>query len=174
MYERYIGYLYEQGGYKVHYFGIDERYEDMGRDLICKNDNETLIIQCKNWSQFRTIYEKHIFQLFGTVFEYKEAHPKENVKAIFYTSTQLSPLASKIATTLGIELFENKKFDKNYPCIKCNISTLSNEKIYHLPFDQKYDETKIDRKGEKYCSTVKEAEALGFRRAFRWHQEKVA
>ena len=82
-YERYIGFLYEQKGYEVEYFGIDKRYEDMGRDLVCRKNNETLIIQCKYWGEFRTIYEKHIFQLFGTVFEYRETHPNETVKAIF-------------------------------------------------------------------------------------------
>lgn len=169
LYERYIGFLYEQKGYKVEYFGIDKKYEDMGRDLICHKDGEVLIIQCKYWAEFRTIYEKHIFQLFGTVFEYKEEHLGNKVTAIFYTSTKLSPLARKIAITLGIELFEDFKFDKSYPSIKCNISTLTQEKIYHLPFDQKYDDTKIDRQGEKYCATVAEAETSGFRRAFRWH-----
>ena len=144
----------------------------MGRDLICYKGNETLIIQCKFWAEFRTIYQKHIFQLFGTLFEYKETHPKENVRGIFCTTTQLSPLARKIAITLGIELFEGFKFDKDYPCIKCNISTINNEKIYHLPFDQKYDDTKIDRKGEMYCRTVKEAEVAGFRRAFKWQGER--
>jgi len=172
LYERYVGYLYEQKGYKVNYFGIDERYEDMGRDLICYKGNETLIIQCKNWAEYKTIYEKHIFQLFGTLFEYRETHPKEDVKAVFCTTIQLSPLARKIATTLHIELFENFKFAKDYPCIKCNISTVNDERIYHLPFDQKYDDTKIDRKGEMYCKTVLEAESAGFRRAFRWHGEQ--
>ena len=46
------------------------------------------------------------------------------------------------------------------------------EKIYHLPFDQQYDKTKLEKKyGEFYCKTVKEAEDSGFRRAFR-HQLK--
>lgn len=173
LYERYIGFLYEQKGYKVEYFGIDEKYQDMGRDLICRKGNETLIIQCKYWAEFRTIYEKHIFQLIGTLFEYRETHPNEKVTGVFSTTTQLSPLARKIAITLGIELFENFKFNKDYPCIKCNISTLNNEKIYHLPFDQRYDDTKIDREGEMHCRTVKEAETAGFRRAFRWHAEQV-
>jgi len=171
LYERYIGYLYEQQGYAVEYFGITEKYEDMGRDLICHKGNETLIVQCKNWAQFKTIYEKHIFQLFGTAFEYREKHPTRDVKAVFYTTTQISDIARKIGEKLGIQLFEHFHFDKNYPCIKCNISTLTQEKIYHLPFDQKYDDTKIDRKGEMYCKTVKDAELAGFRRAFRWHGE---
>ena len=54
-----------------------------------------------------------------------------------------------------------------YPCIKCNISA-DGTKIYHLPFDQQYDNVKIEtHKGEFYCATVKEAEDAGFRRAFR-------
>jgi hypothetical protein len=38
----------------------------------------------------------------------------------------------------------------------------------HLPFDQQYDSTKIKNKGEFYAVTVAEAEAAGFRRAFKW------
>ncbi|MCX6745386.1 MAG: restriction endonuclease [Candidatus Parcubacteria bacterium] len=173
LYERYIGYLYEEQGYDVEYVGIFKGYEDLGRDLICQKKKEFIIIQCKNWSQFRTIYEKHIFQFFGTVFQYKDANPAKKVKAIFYTSTELSDLARRFAKELNIDIMENYKFDKNYPCIKCNISKADGTKIYHLPFDQQYDNTKIERnKGEFYCPTVKEAEEAGFRRAFRHHLNK--
>ena len=56
-----------------------------------------------------------------------------------------------------------------YPVVKCNVSRLSGEKIYHLPFDQQYDKTLIEpSRGELYAWTVAEAEALGFRRAWRW------
>ncbi|KKR85916.1 MAG: hypothetical protein UU32_C0027G0007 [Candidatus Woesebacteria bacterium GW2011_GWB1_41_10] len=168
LYERYIGYLYEQMGYEVEYSGITQKYEDMGRDLICHKGDEVLIVQCKNWAQFKTIYEKHIFQLFGSTFEYRKKNPTKDIKAVFYTTTQLSDLAREIAVVLGIQLFENHKLKTNYPCIKCNIGLQTREKIYHLPFDQKYDDTKINRKGEMYCATVKEAEVAGFRRAFRW------
>jgi hypothetical protein len=41
--------------------------------------------------------------------------------------------------------------------------------IYHLPFDQQYDTTKVTKpRGEFYCATVQEAEDAGFRRAFRY------
>ena len=69
---------------------------------------------------------------------------------------------------LNIELKEKMKMDKQYPCIKCNIS-VKGEKIYHLPFDQQYDRTKITpKKGDLYVATVAEAEAAGFRRAKKW------
>lgn len=48
------------------------------------------------------------------------------------------------------------------------VEKLLNERIYHLPFDQQYDRTKIiPALGECYVRTVSEAESLGFRRAFR-------
>jgi DUF2075 family protein len=172
LYERYVGYLYEQKGYDVEYVGIFKGFEDLGRDLICKKENNFIIIQCKYWAQFRTIYEKHIFQFFGTVFQYKDESPEKNVKGIFYTSTELSDLARRFSKELNIGLEENFKFDKEYPCIKCNVSRKNNEKIYHLPFDQQYDKVKIEKdRGEFYCKTVKEAENAGFRRAFKYHQK---
>ncbi len=168
LYERYIGYLYEKEAYDVNYVGIFRGYEDLGRDLICKNGNEFIVIQCKNWAEFRTIYEKHIFQFFGTVFQYKDENKDKKVRAIFYTSTNLSDLARRFSQELKIELKENFKFDKQYPSIKCNVSMIDGTKIYHLPFDQQYDTTKIEAKrGEFYCKTVEEAEEAGFRRAFR-------
>jgi hypothetical protein len=173
LYERYIGYLYEQEDYDVDYVGIFKGFEDLGRDLICMKGKDLIVIQCKNWSHFRTIYEKHIFQFFGTVFQYKDENPKRKVRAIFYTSTQLSDLARRFAKELKIELKENYKFDKTYPSIKCHTSKIDGTKIYHLPFDQQYDKTKLEKKyGEFYCKTVKEAEDAGFRRAYRYRTNK--
>jgi hypothetical protein len=57
--------------------------------------------------------------------------------------------------------------------VKCNISGRDGEKIYHLPFDQQYDRTKIGhRPGEKYVYSVAEAERDGFRRAWKWRRDR--
>lgn len=169
LYERYVGYLYEKDDYDVEYIGIFKGFEDLGRDLICRKGNDFIVIQCKNWAEFRTIYEKHIFQFFGTVFQYKDENKDKKVRAIFYTSTNLSDLARRFSKELNIELKENFKFDREYPSIKCNVSRIDGTKIYHLPFDQQYDKTKIEKeRGEFYCKTAKEAEDAGFRRAFRY------
>lgn len=168
IYERYVGYLFERDGFDVDYQGIFKGFEDLGRDLICAKENRVVIVQCKYWSQFKTIYEKHIFQFFGTVFQYKDQNPSRSVKGCFYTTTEVSALARRFASELGIVLREKLPFDQTYPCIKCNINASTKERIYHLPFDQQYDRTKISNTGEKYVSTVAEAEASGFRRAFRW------
>lgn len=172
MYERYIGYIYECQGYAVSYYGIDKELDDLGRDLVCVKDKKAVIVQCKNWSKHKTVRENRVFQHFGTVFEYKQRHPDMNVTAAFYTTTAISDVAKEFAKTLGMEIFDNYKFDKSYPCIKCNIGR-DGSKIYHLPFDQQYDKVNIEpAKGEFFAKTVKEAENAGFRRAYRWQGNK--
>ncbi|PJE52014.1 hypothetical protein COV28_01130 [candidate division WWE3 bacterium CG10_big_fil_rev_8_21_14_0_10_48_23] len=171
LYERYVGYLYEKDGYDVEYTGILSGFEDLGRDLITRKGNEIVVIQCKYWSQFKKIYENHIFQFFGTVYRYKFDYPDKKVSARFYTKTELSELARSFAHDLKIELFENFELEK-YPCIKCNVARHTGEKIYHLPFDQQYDTTIVEpARGEFYAMAVKEAEDKGFRRAWRWRGE---
>ena len=168
LYEQYIGYLYEQHGYEVEYFGIKKGVEDLGRDLICKGADGYFVVQCKNWSQSKIIHEKHIFQLFGTVFQFRKNHPFDIVHGVFVTATKLSELARDFAQEFDIELHENVSL-KPFPIIKCHVSK-DGKRIYHLPFDQQYDTTIIEPKdGDCYCMTVAEAEQKGFRRAFRWH-----
>lgn len=183
-YERYVGYLYESRGYQVAYYGIENGKEDLGRDLICKKNGKTEVVQCKYWSRHKLIHEKHINQLFGTtVMMYLESVKMQPVRprmdlfpqllaaggitAVFYTSTNLSDKAKQFAEALSIQVHEQESLG-DYPIIKCHISTATGEKIYHLPFDQMYDRTKLDKAGEFYAITVAEAEAKGFRRAWKW------
>lgn len=184
-YERYVGYLYESQGYQVAYYGIENGKEDLGRDLICKKNGRTEVVQCKYWSKHKLIHEKHINQLFGTAVmmcvESVKMQPARQqmdlfpqllaaggITAVFYTSTNLSDTARQFAEALSIQIHEQVSLG-DYPIIKCHISTATGERIYHLPFDQMYDRTKLDKVGEFYAMTVAEAEAKGFRRAWKWH-----
>ncbi len=171
-YELFIGYSYSKKGYDVDYFGSYMGLEDLGRDLICKKDGKTLIIQCKYWSSSKMIHEKHVTQLYGTMMSYciENNCKKTDVKGILITNITLSDTAQKMAKFLNIQYKENIALG-NYPCIKCNINYDSNgyqTKIYHLPFDQKYDTTKITKNGEFFATTIEEAEKAGFRRAYKW------
>jgi hypothetical protein len=167
MYERYVGHIYETDGWDVDYYGIHKRFEDLGRDLIARKGKDVHVVQCKNWSKFKTIYENHIFQLFGTAYSLQKDHKGKTVTPVFYCSTVLSDTATEFAKRLGIKVHQQHPFQE-YPAIKCNISP-NGERIYHLPFDQQYDTVKITPKtGEFYAKTIIEAEAAGFRRAFKW------
>lgn len=177
-YERFVGYEYEQAGWDVTYLGAVKGLEDMGRDLIVKKGGTVKIVQCKYWAKDKVIHEKHIFQLFGTCVLYSIDHKLINDYALFgrsrvvpgvlVTSCSLSETARIAAAFLGVQVVEHKRLE-DFPCIKCNIGRYG-DKIFHLPFDLSYDKVKIEPdKGEFYCATVREAEAAGFRRAYKWH-----
>ena len=162
-FERFVGYLYELKGYIVEYTGAIYKFGDMGRDLIAKNTNETLIIQCKRWSNEYTIHEKHVFQLYGTKKLYELEHKFENVKAVFVATNTLTETAKNIAKNLNIEVQEHIKII-NYPKIKCKI-TENGEKLYFTPTDNYYDKLQmILSNGDLYVTTIKEAERLGFKK----------
>jgi len=183
-YERFVGFLFERDGFKVEYRGALFGLADMGRDLIAARGNEIRIVQCKRWAAAKTIHEKHVFQLFGTALEYQLRledtqqlllddifRLASKVIPVLYTSTAVSPMARRVADRLGVEIVES--FHPHpYPCIKCNVSRRTAERIYHLPFDLQYDRVIIEpERGEAFEMTVAAAEAAGFRRAYRWNAE---
>jgi len=170
-YERFIGYHHEAKGYRVDYHGALLGVDDLGIDLVCTKDNEVRIVQCKRLSKAKGIpvRENVIAQIYGAARYYtmENSHLADAVP-VLYTSFECSETARRFAQHLGVRLFEDVAFQP-YPCIKCNISHLNSERIYHLPFDQQYDATVIgDMDGEFYAMTVAEAEEAGFRRAYRW------
>ncbi len=182
LYERFIGAIYEKDGWRVTYQGIMKGREDFGRDLICEKGGESHVVQCKCWSKEKVIREKHVFQLFGTTVLLRlgvgrEQPPSEgslfpacvggNITPVLATTTSLSAEAMAVATHLAVEVWHEPL--RRYPMIKCNVNPATKERIYHLPFDQQYDNVVIgNMPGEFYAETVADAEAAGFRRAFRW------
>ena len=170
VYERYIGYLYEIDGWKVSYYGAIKGFGDFGRDLICKKGDSVHIVQCKCWSKDKVIREKHVMQLFGTTILYKVTEKHQNTVPVFVATTDLSAEAELVAKELNIDI--RKIPLERYPMIKCNINRSTNEKIYHLPFDQQYDRIDISGASDKcYVETTEEASAGGFRRAYRWQNK---
>ncbi|MDR2943441.1 MAG: restriction endonuclease [Treponema sp.] len=172
-FERYVGYTFEKKGYRVEYYGIEKKLNDLGRDLILQNDEQIVIVQCKYWSKYKVIHEKHIAQLYGTLVKYKLDNPKnkKDVIGIFVTHTKISDEARRFADALEIGVVEELELGE-YPLIKCNVNHDNygnTTKIYHLPMDLQYDIVKIRQKeGDFYAFTIAEAEKAGFRRAYRW------
>ena len=169
-YERFVGYLYEQNGYKVEYHGIKMGKEDGGIDIIATAKNHIVLIQCKRRRKDNLIYVNTVKQLLGTLVDYRAEFPAKNVICVLYT--QNDNLDEEAKKTLERHSFmkhivDPYPFDVNkaYPLIKCNIGK-NNEKIYHLPTDAMYDRIKIEiRKNECYVDTIAKAEYFGFRRA---------
>ena len=174
-YEMYCEHILKEEGFETIDYGVRKRLNDLGRDIIAKRGDTTYIIQCKRWSLSKEIHENVICQLFGTTIEYNIQRQAQNhnptlfdedlvVVPLLFTTTALSETAKAFADKLGVKVCV--KAMGEYPQIKCNIN--NGNKIYHLPFDQQYYTTRIEKNGEKYAWTVEEAERSGFRRAFRW------
>ncbi|MEG2164361.1 MAG: restriction endonuclease [Bacteroidales bacterium] len=174
-YELSCGHLLRQAGFCVDQFGIEKKFEDLGRDIIAwrfvNGIKNIYIIQCKYWAKDKLIHEKHLAQLYGTTVMYEiglqDKLFKSKVIPMFMTNIDLSKEALKFAEHLNIHVL--KKDMVNFPRIKCNVN--NGEKIYHLPFDQQYDTAKIEKEGEFYAWTVSEATEKGFRRAKKWIQD---
>ena len=171
-YELYIGFLYSQKGFDVTYYGENKGLEDLGRDLICRKDGKTQIVQCKYWGKEKQIHEKHIFQLFATTVSYCiDNHcGMKDVSPVFVTNIFLSDEARRVAKQLNVTYCENVPMG-DFPRIKCNNGTDKygySTKIYHLPMDQQYDRVKLAHDGDRMVFTVKEAVNAGYRRAYKW------
>lgn len=172
-YEMSVGHNYEEDGWEVEYTGIIRGLDDLGRDLVCKKDNKTEIVQCKYWSSKKEIHEKHIFQLYGTTVIYNLDRGdlfSPEATAVLVTNIKLSDRARKFAKALNIKLLESRTMT-SFPRVKCNIGR--NEaggitKIYHLPMDQHYDRTTLKLDTCFLVNTVAHAEEQGFRRSYKW------
>ncbi len=183
-YEAYIGHTYSKAGYAVEYVGMKAGLEDLGRDLICRSEMTTLVVQCKRWAQSKLIHEKHVNQLVGTTIEYAQKYGgtvklgqyslrfgndlfDHTILPVLVTTTHLSETAKQFAKCLGVEARESIEMGE-YPMIKCNVSRQDGRKIYHLPFDEQYDNTVIEpERGECFTFTIQEAIDMGFVRAKR-------
>ena len=171
-YELSVAYEYIHKGYHVDTFGNYMKFEDLGRDIIAIDSSNTLVIQCKYWSKTKTIHEKHIFQLYGTLVMYRLENQNllnRSIHGVFVTNTALSPMARQVADLLDISVVEHHEMTE-FPRIKCNIGhdEFGETRIYHLPMDSQYDTTQIKNPGEFYAFTVQEAIDAGFRRAYKW------
>lgn len=180
-YEMSCAHSLREKGFNVEMNGIEKKYGDLGRDLIAtKFDNsifgdydtkgKIFIIQCKCWNKDLPIPESVLMQLYGTTIAYKIENKSiisdgvEIIPILMIPSfTRLSEMAKNFAKMLQIKILVQDFVE--FPRIKCNIN--NGHKIYHLPFDQQYDNAQIKNKGEFYAYSVEEAESKGFRRAMK-------
>ena len=104
-YERYVGSLYENKKYIVVYNGIEKNACDLGRDLICKSHNYTVIVQCKYYECVKSVSIKDIYQFYGSIRHYATENPKEIVSGSFWTNLNMhkkNDKAFRAAIALGI------------------------------------------------------------------------
>ena len=176
-FERYYGYLIEQEGFSVNYWGIKRGVQDGGIDLVAKKGKKTTYVQCKYWSKNTVIRENTVSQLYGSslnmylqnggdIDEFNKLVKKGDISMVLATHTVLSEEAKNFAKLLGIKYVENIEMQE-YPMVKL---VDGENKIYYIPTDEQYDEIIYNSTSKKYsrCKSCEEAEELGYRGAKRW------
>ncbi|MCG3667472.1 restriction endonuclease [Aliarcobacter butzleri] len=168
-YERFISKFYQQKGYIVEHIGTKENeLTDEKIDIIAKNDYETLLIECKYWTNKRLEY-KNINEIYGKynfyINENNLDRKNTNCIIVFPKLDNLSKRAKflldknkdicryEIVPAIinkDKEMMEYKLIlgiieDKN-KCYKCNKDT----KVIALLFYNNYDFIKIDDITVKY------------------------
>lgn len=88
-YEEQIANYYLSIGYHVIEHGKKFGKKDKGIDLIATRDNETLLIQCKNWEN-SLVKQKHLKEFIGNCYLYVQNNSYINqiVKNVFITSSE--------------------------------------------------------------------------------------
>lgn len=105
-YEIFVAKKYIEKGYEVILYGVLNGRVDYGIDLIAKKENETILIQCKNWQMEQSINQEKVLSYYGRFKRYidENALDIENTKLRFITPD------SKIFKTSAIKIFQ----DENY------------------------------------------------------------
>jgi hypothetical protein len=173
-YERYVGHLYELGGWCVIYRGILKGKRDQGRDLVCAKEQVIHVVQCKCWSSHSEVPLEVVTKLLETTQKYRQrCHDaaqalldlggiqNATVKSVLVTSTVLSSLARAKAKAERVS-YREKKSLLPYPEIKC----VKSEGLYYVPTQAQFDSVPIRLKqGDGRVSTEEEAMRLGYAKA---------
>ena len=115
-FESYVGSQYEGKRYVVEYYGKEKHSHDLGRDLICKFHNYTVIVQCKYYKDTTVIRLNDVYIFYASVKHYASEHPQEIVSASLWTNQNMverSPRAYSAALALGIQIYQGVIFNQD-------------------------------------------------------------
>lgn len=88
-YEKYVAEHYKSIGYEVSLNGIIHGKKDDGIDIICKRNNELILVQCKNWNVKSRYRITHLIlkAFIGCCSEYTNKNQILNKKVEFHFIT---------------------------------------------------------------------------------------
>lgn len=139
-------------------FGCNGEIEHKTQEHFTEDYEE----ESEELEEFRELKELRGLERLAQIETEDRYYSSEDVKKIISHSSFKDLDGAKKRIVLK-KLIERKKCK-----IKGNISTRSREKIYHMPYQQHYDQTIIsEHKGEKYFCTEDEAIEAGWRKSKR-------
>jgi len=115
-YEQKVAGYYRLDGYSIYLNGIRKNREDGGIDVICKKDDEVILIQCKNWNH-ETKYKishKDIKEFHSNCIRYIQENNliKENVKLKYIVPNK------KVFKSCAINIFRDDYYNCRYEILE--------------------------------------------------------
>ena len=154
-FERYVGFRYEERGYKVTYNGITEHEEDYGVDLFCVSEARVLAVQCKNWKD--PVMWREVAMIAGASLAAARSAGWLSAIPVLLTTGPLPTETIQYANRANVVV--RRVVPREYPVIKCKRSS----NYFHLPWHSNYDRTKlISDQGDRRVFRVEEAVLDGF------------
>ena len=115
-YEKKVVGYYKLDGYSIYMNGIRKNSEDGGIDVICKKDDEVILIQCKNWNHTtgRKITHTHIKKFHSNCIKYidQENLDKSNVKLKYIVPNK------KVFKACAINIFRDDYYNCKYEILE--------------------------------------------------------
>lgn len=115
-YEKKVAGYYKLDGYNIYLNGIKNNRLDGGIDIICKKDDITILIQCKNWNHTtgRRITHTQIKEFHSNCIKYIEQNDlkKENVKLKYIVPNR------KVFKGCAIEIFRDDYYNCKYEILE--------------------------------------------------------
>ena len=137
---------------------------------------EELLCAFSNWEREKELIWKALSDIVITTFpmnqikEQKWGTPQSNTSSILDLIKNMKRVFQQMLQELRTENQE-AKININLTTKRCTEAELKFQKLQEsLPMDLQYDKVKIKNEGECTVFTVEEAERLGFRRAYKWHE----
>jgi Holliday junction resolvase-like predicted endonuclease len=115
-YESKVAGYYKLDGYDIYLNGIRNNRKDGGIDVICRKDDEILLIQCKNWDSatgYKINHEK-IKAFHSNCLKYIDENNliKENTRLIYVVPDK------KVFKNCAIEIFRDNYYNCRYEILK--------------------------------------------------------
>ncbi len=166
-YERFIRYLFENDGWKVSLLSHIDGFEEFGRDLFCCQGDQACLVVSEYHSESQVVRENSMLRLYRSLIQMKLARPELNITLYMFSHSTPNDDTRVIAEELDINLKHQSL--KRFPMVKCQKDPISQQDLYHLPFDPQYDdlEMSVDRDSCYLPGTLRAVES-GFIRSDHW------
>lgn len=115
-YEAKVAGYYKLDGYDIYLNGIKNNRKDGGIDVICKKDDEILLVQCKNWDSstgYKINHEK-VKAFHSNCLKYIDENNlvKENTKLLYVVPDK------KVFKNCAINIFRDNYYNCRYEILK--------------------------------------------------------